>query len=726
MSLPANQNNDPEFYLNSARLAAQDQKFDLALNNYQQTIILDPKNAPALFELGSLLCSFGQMDLGVNLIINAAKIEPQLGSPEIHHKLAIENHLAGNPQAALTHYTWAVKLSGNSKDRISYLIEYYCSLGRIDQALDYLKNLINDFPELAKTDNKSHINQSVPYKIYYLEKNLAELKSSFELWDKRLEESKWQEQIDLNRFQEDFFKQHALAGNLSDAITLSAEKLKLDPQNLSLLYKTSQIYKLLAQIAGKQEYAAQSTDNLNSIISTLQQIFLVNQSNSAKMLALVYYSLAQALQIQDGKNYVIAQKCYDLSTQLDPEFSQAWIEQASILQQQGVHFESENYISNFVKTSENRAQKHPIGRSGVRILGEVNTYAIGHLGNLPAVYIMAQELGWLPKYKTILIAPKGMVCNYAFLEYFKKYFEVVTDPIEIKKLQELRADLEFDTSYLMLPNKQATNMRIASGSVHAEWDRQGRQALFTLSKRDQERGEKALNELGLPNGAWFVGMHVREGGFKQEGESNYNRHRNSNLEDFYPAIKAITDRGGWVVRMGESNMKRMPQMPNAIDYAHSNLKSDWMDVYICAESKFFLATAAGIQHCPPCFGVPTVAVNQPPTHYRFNSKNIFLPKLLRDKSTQELLSLKKLFVSPIYECENGNFLHELNFEFVDNSAIEIKEAVDEMLDRLLNNTSYDQESENLQQSFRNLNPQPEFEFPIRIGDKFLKRYKHLL
>lgn len=97
----------------------------------------------------------------------------------------------------------------------------------------------------------------------------------------------------------------------------------------------------------------------------------------------------------------------------------------------------------------------------------------------------------------------------------------------------------------MLPNKKATNMRIASGSVHAEWDRQGRQALFSLSQTDQERGAIALKELGLPDGAWFVGMHVREGGFKQEGESNYNRHRNSNLEDFYPAIKAITNRGGW-------------------------------------------------------------------------------------------------------------------------------------------------------------------------------------
>lgn len=80
----------------------------------------------------------------------------------------------------------------------------------------------------------------------------------------------------------------------------------------------------------------------------------------------------------------------NISNQLDPEFSQAWIEQANILQQQGRHLESEKYITEYVITCDKRAENTP-SESQDCASGEVNTYAIGHLGNLPLVYIMAQN-----------------------------------------------------------------------------------------------------------------------------------------------------------------------------------------------------------------------------------------------------------------------------------------------------------------------------------------------
>ena len=65
-------------------------------------------------------------------------------------------------------------------------------------------------------------------------------------------------------------------------------------------------------------------------------------------------------------------------------------------------------------------------------------------------------------------------------------------------------------------------------------------------------------------------------------------YRNADPETYYKAFKYITESGGFVIRVGNSNMKKLIKMKNVIDYAHSDLKSDFMDVYLGATSNFLL------------------------------------------------------------------------------------------------------------------------------------------
>ena len=53
------------------------------------------------------------------------------------------------------------------------------------------------------------------------------------------------------------------------------------------------------------------------------------------------------------------------------------------------------------------------------------------------------------------------------------------------------------------------------------------------------------------------------------------------------------ERGAWCLRMGDPSMRPMPRAPRVIDYAHSAIRSDWMDVFLCARCRFFIGNTSG-------------------------------------------------------------------------------------------------------------------------------------
>src|SRR5690606_22521878 len=90
--------------------------------------------------------------------------------------------------------------------------------------------------------------------------------------------------------------------------------------------------------------------------------------------------------------------------------------------------------------------------------------------------------------------------------------------------------------------------------AHIEWDRQSRKPLLHLSDEDAMRGRETLHSLGMPEDAWFVCMHAREGGYHREIPGSTQEHRSTSIEDYFSAIRYITDQGGWVVRLGDPSM----------------------------------------------------------------------------------------------------------------------------------------------------------------------------
>ena len=81
--------------------------------------------------------------------------------------------------------------------------------------------------------------------------------------------------------------------------------------------------------------------------------------------------------------------------------------------------------------------------------------------------------------------------------------------------------------------------------------------------------------------------------------------RNANPLNYVKSIKAVTEAGGWVFRMGnpEGNSTKLPPMPNVIDYAHSSIRSEFMDVFLGATCKFCIGTSSGYFRIPRYFSI---------------------------------------------------------------------------------------------------------------------------
>jgi putative glycosyltransferase (TIGR04372 family) len=308
------------------------------------------------------------------------------------------------------------------------------------------------------------------------------------------------------------------------------------------------------------------------------------------------------------------------------------------------------------------------------VLNSEWTAAIGHMG-LTANFIQAKQLDLLPSTNYVVIVGKS--ANNCYLSYLSSFkgFKFI-----------LEKDYKYFYSHCFHPiSKSVAVWEMKDGykdlysslNTIAEKSKLERlPPLLTIKKEDKNKGLGCLRELDIPPKAWFVSLHARDG---FSGDGNLRDGRNVDIDSYIPAIKAITSAGGYVFRMGDSSMKPLPELPNVIDYALSEYKSDWMDVFLWASCRFFIGTVSGPAEIPPTFGVPVLLTNTSVfgllSFQRHNS--FMIPKLWYSKAKERLLTFSEILASPGGWCERRTIGDDLTL--IDNSTDEIEAGVNEMI-----------------------------------------------
>jgi putative glycosyltransferase (TIGR04372 family) len=380
-----------------------------------------------------------------------------------------------------------------------------------------------------------------------------------------------------------------------------------------------------------------------------------------------------------------------------------------------------------IATQMERAAADEFGEHGIRILHPDDMIERLEIVFQLDLHIKMKMLGWLPPFITILLAPKERVVNATILDYYRPYVTVVEDPKLIEAMEPLKSRVPFNPIYVRIPDGRVFSKARAIFAVEEEWQRQGRKPLLSLTHPHVERGRQELKRMGVPDGAWFVGVHVREPGYLKESADNPESSRNADIFAYLPAVEEIVRRGGWVIRLGDPSMKPLPPMAQVVDYAVSPFKSEETDVFLMASCRFMLGTTSGPVVVSEVFGVPVGAADYFPIGGLLHTpKDVIIPRPYREKATGRMLHFEEYLKMPLAFTYDSNYFAALGLEALPSEPEDILDLAIEMLERTEGKWPYDAEDEKLNARWHEIaRPFTLGQVGCRVGRGFLRRHQHL-
>jgi putative glycosyltransferase (TIGR04372 family) len=253
---------------------------------------------------------------------------------------------------------------------------------------------------------------------------------------------------------------------------------------------------------------------------------------------------------------------------------------------------------------------------------------------------------------------------------------------------------------------------------------------LSFTPEEERLGWADVSQLGLPEEAPFVCVFARDPAYLDVtyphlADWRHHNFRDADIEDFMTAAEELAGRGYYVLRMGAVVAKPLRQ-PSAkiIDYA-ANGRSDFLDIFLGANCRFFLGTYAGIMAVPMIFRRPVVAVNLIPLTLPTRGRDdMLLPKKLWWREKRRFMTFREML-----DC---GFLRSQEYaaqgiEIIDNTPEEIRSVAIEADERLKGTWRASEEDEELQARFRALFTNSHVRGrPSRLGTAFLRENIELL
>ena len=275
---------------------------------------------------------------------------------------------------------------------------------------------------------------------------------------------------------------------------------------------------------------------------------------------------------------------------------------------------------------------------------------------------------------------------------------------------------------------------------------------LNFTKEEIDNGISFLKSIGLKENQKFVCVLNRDPFYKKNFVDqyyknrnwDYHNYRNSDIDTYIPAIEFLLKKNYFVLRVGKGVSKKLEiNHENFLDYSSSNLRNDFLDIFLMSNSYFNLVSESGLLIVSLLYNVPMCFVNMGSIKGTqvWHEKQITIYKKIWSNEKKNFLSLKEIkYLSDPNNYKNKKLIRDQNsiyfwedrekYSFYNNTPQEILDVTIEAENIILNNTWKTRNKSKLEMDFwRNFLYDKIFHGPkIRssIGNQFLEDNKYLL
>lgn len=181
-----------------------------------------------------------------------------------------------------------------------------------------------------------------------------------------------------------------------------------------------------------------------------------------------------------------------------------------------------------------------------------------------------------------------------------------------------------------------------------------------FSRSEVQLGEDYLRSVGVKPGEPYICLVVREAAWAppKTGPSSSGTLRSRSFEDFLPAAQALAELDVTVIKLGAAGTFQTTGS-KIVDYANSESKSEFLDVYLPSHAKCVISTMSGPDAVALAGRVPVLYVDIAQYSLCFAGTSLvtWVPALLYSQKLGRLMTM-----SEVFDSGAGRFLGSTAFE----------------------------------------------------------------
>jgi putative glycosyltransferase (TIGR04372 family) len=364
---------------------------------------------------------------------------------------------------------------------------------------------------------------------------------------------------------------------------------------------------------------------------------------------------------------------------------------------------------------------------------------IGHFAANTELYMCENEMKInTPKQRYLDLFFCYEICNLQLYKMIKKKINILPKwllyPIFI-------TNRFFSKFFSNLKKFEVGNNSCGDIDIHNLYARSKNHLKFTLE--EEKKGEGYLTKFNLTKNSKFVAISVRDNTYLNRLNKNHNwdyhNHRYQDIDIFKLATEELTKRGYHVFIMGALGSKELKtQNKKIINYGNSNLRSDFLDIYLSAKCTFFISASTGLDAIPRVFRKPILTIISMVNVLQLSGKEFILIRPQLKISENRILKLDEILSIPFKEQMITSETYKVNtkdIKHIDSSPEEIRDITIEVMDRLEGKWQEKTDDELLQNKFwkkykekfetkNEITKLPD-EINTKIGAAFLKKNLNL-